>query len=119
MCGDSSFRRRPGAGGDVQAVSNPDPGNPQYLLDCFDITFHRGADRVAGGWNVAHLQCACECAEQSSTNRGDDVIERRGQLFLWLRPVEVLDPAMNTEADRRVEVLEECVSDRPFDPFYP
>ena len=102
-----------------EPIANADPRNPEYLLHGFDIALDRSGDPVRMCRNFAHLQCACERAEQSSSDSRHDVIEGGGHVLIRLDPVELLDTAVDTETDRGIEALEKRLSDRspyPLDP---
>jgi len=100
-----------------QRVAHTDTNDLENLLDRFDIAFDDGLDLVWGRWNVAHLQCACKCAQQSSPNRSHHVVEGGRDVLLGLDSVERLDPAVHTEPERCVKPFQERLPGRPLDAF--
>ena len=119
MRGHGALGRRTLAGRHGQRVPHPDPRDPQHLVHRFHVAFDGGGDRVGRRRNVARLQRAGQGSEQSGADRRDDVIERRRNLFVRFDAVEPLDAAVDAEPDRRVEVLEPRLPDRPAHPLDP
>ena len=109
---DRSLGLFPHAARNRQCVPHANAGNPQDFVDGLDVALDRGADLVGWSRNVAHLQCACQGAEQSSPDCGDHMVERGWHLLLRLNPVERFDAAMHAESDRGVEALQECLANR-------
>ena len=109
----------PGPGRDLQSVAHPDLRDPQHAVHGRDVAFHGGRQAAALGWNLVHLQCAGEGAEQSTTDGGNDVVESRRQVLLRLHAVETLDSTMDAEANWRLEILDVRVTDGPLDFFQP
>ena len=107
------------AGRYADGVVHTNTGDPEDPIDGFDLPFHRSADLVRLWRNLAHFQCACQRAEQSTADGGDHVIERGRDFFFGLDPIELFDPSVHAEPDRLAKVLEVRVPDRPLHPLDP
>jgi len=104
---------------DSELVADSDRRDPEDPIDSLDVPFHHGSHFAWFGWDLAHFQRACQCAEQSAPNRRDHVVESRRNLFFRLDSVKLLDGAVNTVTHRLLEILDVRVADRPFDLFQP
>ena len=102
-----------------QRVAHTDTNDLENLLDRFDIAFDDGLDLVWGRWNVAHLQCACKGAQQSSPDGSHHVIEGGRDVLLGLNSVKRLDPTVHAEPDRCIKPFQECLPCRSVDAFNP
>ena len=107
------------AGRYADGVVHTNAGDPEDPIDGFDLPFHHSADLVRLRRNLAHFQCACQRAEQSTADGGDHVIERGRDFLFRLDPIELFDPSVHTEPDRLAKVLEVGVPDRSLHPFDP
>ena len=86
-----------GSGRDPESIVDTNPRNPKHLVNCLDVTFHVRLDVLSRRRNVAHLQCACQGAEQSTTDGADHIVQRRGYVLFGFDSVKGLDSTMDTE----------------------
>ena len=107
----------PHPGGDGQRISHADTSDPKNFVDGFDIALDSGSDLVGRCGNVAHFQCACQGAEQSSADGGHHVVQGRRHILFRLDTVEGLDSTVHAKADRGVEPFEKRLTRWPLDPF--
>ena len=98
-------------------VADSYPGDPKNPVDGLNIPFRKQTNLVRLRRNLAHFQCAGECAEQSTGDSGNHVVESRRPFLFGLDPVEFLDAAMNAVSDRFTEMFDICMSNRPLDFF--
>ena len=93
----------PLAGGGLDPVAEPDPGDPQHAANVLDVPLDLGRE-VLGGRHLPHVQCGPQGPGQSPGDPGDDEIERGGvlrpgELPAVLLAVELLDAAVDAEVD--------------------
>ena len=103
----------------ADGVADAHPRDPQDFIHRFDIALDLGAHFVGFDWYLTHCQCAGKGAEQSTTDRGNDVIERRRDLLIRLDAVKLLDGAVHAEPNRLAERLDVRMPNRAFDPLDP
>lgn len=101
-----------------EAIVHANTRDAENPISGTDITLDACSQPVGSGRNVTRLQRACKSAEQSTADGGDDVVERREHLLIRLYTVEVLDRAVNTEADRLPKRFDGRVSKRAFNSLY-
>jgi len=106
MLGDRALSLFPHACRDGQRVTHADTGDPENLVDGFDIALDGGSNLVGWGRNVAHLQCACKGAKQSSTDGGHHMVQGGRHVLFGLDTVEGLDSAVHAEPNRCIEAFE-------------
>lgn len=94
-----------GSGWDPEPIVDTNPRDPEHLVNCLDVTFHVRLDVLSRRRNVAHLQCACQGAEQSTTDGADHVIKRGRHIFFRLDAVELFDPTMDAESNRFIKAF--------------
>jgi len=80
-----------------------------------DLSGRVGVETTVSGWDAARFERAAQRAGQSTSRRGDDVIQRGGVRFLLtvLQPVVRGDLAVDAEHDRRVLGWHGGVPERP------
>ena len=108
---------RAGALRNSQTIAHANARDLQHLVDCLDVALDIRLDPVSRRRYLAHLQCACQGAEQSAAHGADDVVQRGRHLFIRFDAVERLDPAVDPESDRLGETLQVRMSHRAGDPF--
>ena len=94
-----------GSGRDPEPIVDTNPRDPEHLINGLDVTFHVRLDVLSRRRNVAHLQCACQGAEQSTTDGADHVIKRGRHIFFRLDAVELFDPTMDAESNRFIKAF--------------
>jgi hypothetical protein len=100
----------PGAGGDLEFVSQADPGDLEKAVRVFNIPFHK-RDEIVCRFDFPRFQRGGEGSGESPANAGDHVIEgrrifRTGDLSAVFLLVEILDAAVNAEMNGLREVLD-------------
>ena len=90
---------------DPESIVDTDPRDPKHFIDCLDITLHVRLDVLSRRRNVAHLQCACQGPEQSTTDGANHVVKRGWHIFFRLDTVKLLDPTMDAESNRFIEAF--------------
>jgi hypothetical protein len=85
-----------GSGRDPEPIVDTNPRDPEHLVNCLNVTFHVRLDV---------LQCACQGAEQSTTDGADHVIKRGRHIFFRLDAVELFDPTMDAESNRFIKAF--------------
>lgn len=115
--GDRALSLFPHACRDGQRVTDADTGDPENLVDGFDIALDGGSDLVGWCRNVAHLQCAGKGAKQSSTDGGHHMVQGGRHLLFRLDTVESLDSTVYAESNRCIEAFEKRLARWPLDPF--
>jgi len=108
-----------GARRNPQTIAHTNPRNPQHVVDRLDIALDIRLDLVSRRRYLAHLQCACQSAEQSTADGADHVVQRGRHLLVRFDAIERLDPAVDPEPDRLAETLQVRVSQGAADPFEP
>ena len=101
----STFGPITGSGRDSESIVDTDPRDPKHLIDCLDVTFHVRLDVLSRRRNVAHLQCACQGAEQSTTDGADHVVKRSRHIFFRLDAVELFDSTVDAESNRFIKAF--------------
>lgn len=94
-----------GSGRDPESIVDTNPRNPKHLVNCLDVTFHVRLDVLSRRRNVAHLQCACQGAEQSTTDGADHVVKRSRHIFFRLDAVELFDSTVDAESNRFIKAF--------------
>ena len=90
---------------DPESIVDTDSRDPKHFIDCLDITLHVRLDVLSRRRNVAHLQCACQGPEQSTTDGANHVVKRGWHIFFRLDTVKLLDPTMDAESNRFIEAF--------------
>ena len=94
---DGPFSSLPFPFRDLEIVTNPYTCNAKNVVNGLNISFNLGRDFVTRSRNFTHLQCACEGAEQSTTDGADHIVQRRGYVLFGFDSVKGLDSTMDTE----------------------
>jgi len=105
-----SFHFFPTAGRDFEAISQPDLRDLQYPIHIFDVTFDISY-QITRRLDLPHIQCGYQGSGQSSSDTGNDVVQRSGVFCPGDFPailvlIKVLDPAMDSEVEWLLEVLD-------------
>jgi hypothetical protein len=107
---ESSLGFVPGAGWNLEFVSQADFGDLENPVHVFNVPFHK-RDEVVCGLDFPRFQRGGEGAGESPTDAGNHVIQGRRifrtcDLTAVFLLVEVLDPAVHAEMNRLGEVLD-------------
>ena len=104
----------------TEPVPHRDPFQYQDTAFKLDLSGRVGAETTVSGWDTARLQGAAQRPGQSTSRRGDDIVQRgRVRLVLALpQPVMRGDLAVHTEHNRRVLRRHPGVPQRPASPFH-
>ncbi len=102
---------------DGQRIPHADTSDPKNVIDCFDIAFDSSSDLVGWCRNLAHFQCACKGAEQSSTDGAHHVIKGRRYILFGFNTIEGFNPTVHAESDRGIKPFKKRLTRWPLDPF--
>jgi len=92
-----------GARRNAQTIAHSNSRDLQHVVDRLDVALDIRLDLVPRRRYLAHLQCACQGAEQSTADGADHVVQRGRYILLWLDPVALLDAPVDAEPDRLLE----------------
>lgn len=101
-----ALRFLPHSSRNPDAIADTNTGNTQDLVDRLNVAFDGSLQVLSRDRNVAHLQCACQGAEQSTADGADHVVQRGRHILVWFDPVELLDTPVNAESHRLLEPLQ-------------
>jgi hypothetical protein len=107
---ESSLGFFPGAGRDLEFVSQADPGDLENPVHLFNVPFYEG-DEIVGSLDFPRFQRSPKGSGESPAHSGDHVIQGRRifgtfDLTAVFLLVEILDTAVHAEMDGLREVLD-------------